>query len=159
REDDACVVWEKAKHLSQDFRIHNLVELQAIPTTPICKTWTKPLNDYIKINFDASVSNGKVSFNVIVRDSDDFVVGGSGGFIEKTMYAEWTEMETFDESLKVATRLKALKNEFLKFGNPVASMRDDFLRHRWLTEISNADGHYLWCKSVYSATYKCCTDA
>ncbi|KAH1082270.1 hypothetical protein J1N35_022031 [Gossypium stocksii] len=62
REDDAHVVWERAKSFSQDFRIHNLVELSAIPATTICKTWTKPLNDYVKINFDGSVSNGKVGF-------------------------------------------------------------------------------------------------
>ncbi|MBA0653593.1 hypothetical protein Goklo_020751, partial [Gossypium klotzschianum] len=71
------------------------------------------------------------------------------------MYAEWTEMETFDESLKVATRLKVSN---VIFESDCTGL-DDFLRHRWLTEISNADGHYLWCKSVYSATYKWGTDA
>ncbi|MBA0756569.1 hypothetical protein Gogos_000023 [Gossypium gossypioides] len=37
---------------------------------------------FAKINFDAIVSNDKVGYGVIVRDSDSFKLRGSGGFKE-----------------------------------------------------------------------------
>ncbi|MBA0756573.1 hypothetical protein Gogos_022225 [Gossypium gossypioides] len=57
------------------------------------------------INFDAAVLNGRVGFGVIARDSKGFVIGGSSGFKEKMMSADWAEMEAFDESLKMASIL------------------------------------------------------
>lgn len=59
--DDARV-WERAMNLSEDFRIHSLVNTLVILATPICKAWSKPLTGAIKINFDATVSNGKMGY-------------------------------------------------------------------------------------------------
>ncbi|MFQ6666796.1 hypothetical protein Gotur_033028 [Gossypium turneri] len=53
----------------------------------------KPPNGYVKINFDAAVLHGRMGFGVIARDSDGFIIGGSGGFKDKLMNADWAEME------------------------------------------------------------------
>ncbi|PPD68865.1 hypothetical protein GOBAR_DD34256 [Gossypium barbadense] len=46
------------------------------------------------------------------RDSNGFIIGGSGGFKEKVMPAEWVELEAFEESLKVENRFNILKAVF-----------------------------------------------
>ncbi|MBA0669470.1 hypothetical protein Goklo_000133 [Gossypium klotzschianum] len=74
REDDARGVWERAKNLSQDFRIHNLVYMPVIPAASI--------------------------------HEDGFAIGGSGGYKDCSLQAEWAEMVAFKESVKVAIRLK-----------------------------------------------------
>lgn len=38
KDDEARVVWERAKALSQEFRIYNLNERPVIPPTPVSKT-------------------------------------------------------------------------------------------------------------------------
>ncbi|MBA0855218.1 hypothetical protein Goshw_010775, partial [Gossypium schwendimanii] len=72
-----------AKTLYQDFWIHNLVNKPVLLVTPACKKWEKPPCSFAKINFDATVSNNKISYGVIVRDSDGFVLGRVGGFKDK----------------------------------------------------------------------------
>ncbi|MBA0753091.1 hypothetical protein Gogos_020938, partial [Gossypium gossypioides] len=42
KEDNAQFVWERAKTLSHDFCIYNLMNDPIIPATPICKIWEKP---------------------------------------------------------------------------------------------------------------------
>ncbi|KAK5842509.1 hypothetical protein PVK06_004876 [Gossypium arboreum] len=74
-----------------------------------CKKWEKPPYGYAKIKFDASVSYGKVSFFVIVRDSDGFMLGGSGGFKDKIMTIECAKLVAFEESLKVASAINISK--------------------------------------------------
>ncbi|KAK5838772.1 hypothetical protein PVK06_007510 [Gossypium arboreum] len=105
-------LWERAKTLSHDFRIHNLANKPVIPTTPACKKWVKPPDGYVTINFHTSVFNGNVGFGVIARDSDGFVIGRSGGFKEKIVPAEWAELEAFEESLKVANSFNISKAVF-----------------------------------------------
>ncbi|MBA0763087.1 hypothetical protein Gotri_012603 [Gossypium trilobum] len=106
KEDDARGVWERAKNLSQDFRIHNLVYMPVIPAASIRKTWIKPPKGFIKINFVAALSNTMMGFGVIARDEDGFAIGGSGGYKDCSLQAEWAEMVAFKESVKVAIRLK-----------------------------------------------------
>ncbi|MBA0799836.1 hypothetical protein Gohar_010325, partial [Gossypium harknessii] len=74
KEDAALVVWQRAKTLSNDFRIFNLVDPHAIPPIPVSKSWMKHPKGYVKINFDAAVSNGSLGYEAIARDSDGFVL-------------------------------------------------------------------------------------
>ncbi|MBA0765445.1 hypothetical protein Gotri_014642, partial [Gossypium trilobum] len=53
---------------------------------------------FAKINFDATVSNNKISYGVIVRDSDGFVLGRVGGFKDEEMSAERAELFSFEET-------------------------------------------------------------
>ncbi|KAH1082202.1 hypothetical protein J1N35_021963 [Gossypium stocksii] len=80
KKEAAWIMWERAKTLSQDFRIHNMVNKLMLPFTIVIKKWEKPLSDSVKINFNATIFNDKTGFGVIVRDSDGFVLGGSYGF-------------------------------------------------------------------------------
>ncbi|KAH1063719.1 hypothetical protein J1N35_028706 [Gossypium stocksii] len=87
KEDTALVVWEREKALSNDFRIYNLVDPLVIPANPVSKCWMKPPHGYVKINFDAAVSNGRVGYGAIARDTDGFVLEGCCGFEEKPLDA------------------------------------------------------------------------
>ncbi|KAK5785575.1 hypothetical protein PVK06_040171 [Gossypium arboreum] len=92
KKDNAREVWERAMTFSEDFRMHNLVNSAIIPVTTPCKTWTKPPTGVIKINFDATVSNGRMGYSVFARDGDGFVVGGSGGTKDCSMSSKWVKM-------------------------------------------------------------------
>ncbi|MBA0761134.1 hypothetical protein Gotri_023820 [Gossypium trilobum] len=92
--------------LSDDFRVHNLINSLVILVTAICKAWTKPPTGVIKINFNETISNGKMGYGVIARDEDGFVLSGSGGIKDYSMIAEWAKIVAFEESLKVAKRLR-----------------------------------------------------
>ncbi|MBA0763058.1 hypothetical protein Gotri_012581 [Gossypium trilobum] len=94
-----------AKMLSQDFQIHNMVNKPMLPLTPILKKLEKPLSNTVNINFDATVSNDKTGFGVIVHDSDGFVIGRGYGFKDEQMTTAWTELYAFEESLKIARSL------------------------------------------------------
>ncbi|MBA0661885.1 hypothetical protein Goklo_006115 [Gossypium klotzschianum] len=76
KEEEARVIWDRAKTLCQDFRIHNLINKLVLPITPTLKKWEKPLCRTVKINFDVTVFNNKTCFGVIVCDSNGFVLGG-----------------------------------------------------------------------------------
>ncbi|KAK5819976.1 hypothetical protein PVK06_025016 [Gossypium arboreum] len=100
KEDVAHGIWERAKSLSHDFRIHNLVHEPVIPTAPSHKRWEKPPKDYMKVNFDAAINNKKIGYGFIIRDEDGFVLGGGGGFNDEIRSMEWAEILAFEESLK-----------------------------------------------------------
>ncbi|MBA0717611.1 hypothetical protein Golax_005412, partial [Gossypium laxum] len=104
--DIICVLDKK------DFRIHNLVNKLVLHVTSICKNWEKPPYGFVKVNFDATVSSNKIGYGVVVWDSDGFVLGGGGGFKDKVMFAEWRELYTFEESLKIACSLNITKAIF-----------------------------------------------
>ncbi|MBA0563904.1 hypothetical protein Golob_008865 [Gossypium lobatum] len=87
KEDEARVVWERAKTLSNEFCIHNL------------------------LNFDAVVAPNRTSYGMIARDKDGFVIGGGGGFKEEVLTVEWAEIYAPEESLKLA------KTEYFKSFN------------------------------------------
>ncbi|MBA0608603.1 hypothetical protein Godav_020800 [Gossypium davidsonii] len=100
KEEEAHVVWERARTLSKDFCIFNLINDQLLPANPAVKRWEKPPRGYVKINFDASVSNNRTGFGVIDRDDEGFVIGGDEGLKNEMMLAEWAEIYAFEESIK-----------------------------------------------------------
>ncbi|MBA0648350.1 hypothetical protein Goklo_016094, partial [Gossypium klotzschianum] len=65
-----------------------LYEIELKPSTKTFGFTTWSTNSFAKINFDATVSNNKISYGVIVRDSDGFVLGRFGGFKDEEMTAE-----------------------------------------------------------------------
>lgn len=58
------------------------------------------------------MSDNKISYGVIVRDSDGFVLGRVGGFKDEEMSAERAELFSFEESLNIACSLNILKGIF-----------------------------------------------
>ncbi|MBA0636146.1 hypothetical protein Godav_029748 [Gossypium davidsonii] len=80
KEEDAQVVWDRARTFSQDYCIFNLMNAPLLPANPAVKKWEKPPRGHVKINFDASISNNRINFGVIARDEGGFVIGGGGGF-------------------------------------------------------------------------------
>ncbi|KAA3472878.1 Ribonuclease H-like superfamily protein [Gossypium australe] len=75
-EEEAKVIWEKASALNQEFWIYNLVEVPMLPKTRMDTKWKKPTLGVIKINVDATAKDKEVSFGLVARDSDGFVLGG-----------------------------------------------------------------------------------
>ncbi|MBA0585987.1 hypothetical protein Gorai_016743 [Gossypium raimondii] len=67
---------------------------------------TKPPCSFAKINFNATVANEKMGYGVIVRDADDFVLSGSGGFKEAILDIEWAKLMAFEESVKSGRGIK-----------------------------------------------------
>ncbi|MBA0654025.1 hypothetical protein Goklo_021110 [Gossypium klotzschianum] len=92
---------DRAKTLSQDFLIHNLVNKPLLSLTPTCKRWEKPPCGFAKLNFDTSVKNNKTGYGVIFRDEDGFVIGGGGGFKDEILVADWAELFAFKENSKI----------------------------------------------------------
>ncbi|MBA0615560.1 hypothetical protein Godav_015683, partial [Gossypium davidsonii] len=76
KDEDAIVIWDQAKTLTSDFRIHNLTHEPMIPKTHCTQNWEKPPNGFTKVNIVAIVVDNMVVFGVIMRDCDDFVLGG-----------------------------------------------------------------------------------
>ncbi|MBA0557223.1 hypothetical protein Golob_014302, partial [Gossypium lobatum] len=101
KEEEARVIWDRAKNLCQDFRIHNLINKPVLPLTLALKKWEKPPCGTVKINFDATVFNNKTGFGVIVHDSDGFILGGGGGFKYEDMMAEWVKLYAFEEDITI----------------------------------------------------------
>ncbi|KAG8489183.1 hypothetical protein CXB51_017231 [Gossypium anomalum] len=46
-----------------------------LPRPVMKKTWRKPIQGVIKINFDATITGNKMSYGVVARDHDGFVLG------------------------------------------------------------------------------------
>ncbi|MFQ6641505.1 hypothetical protein Gotur_015235 [Gossypium turneri] len=99
KEEEARIVSERASSLSKEFRIHNLTNKPILPVTPVEMNWVKPQNGIIKINFDATIAPTIMGYWIIARDWDGFVLGGSEGFIESGMQADWAELRAFEESI------------------------------------------------------------
>ncbi|KAH1089316.1 hypothetical protein J1N35_016573 [Gossypium stocksii] len=98
-------IWSRASILSKDFRIHNRLKLPMLTTQIEVRKWVKAPKDCIKINFDASITNNRIGYGVIIRDEDGFVLGGDGGLKEGQLLTEEAEWHAFDESIKIAGRL------------------------------------------------------
>ncbi|MBA0649626.1 hypothetical protein Goklo_017171 [Gossypium klotzschianum] len=111
-EEEAQVIWDRAKTLCQDFRIHNLVNKSVLPLTFALKKWEKPPYGTVKINFDAIVFNNKTGFGVIVHDSDGFILSRGGGFKYEDMTAEWAKLYALEEGLKIVCSLNITKAIF-----------------------------------------------
>ncbi|MBA0625151.1 hypothetical protein Godav_010387 [Gossypium davidsonii] len=99
KEEEARIVSERASSLSKEFRIHNLTNKPILPVTPVEMNWVKPQNGIIKINFDATIAPTIMGYGIIAQDWDGFVLGGSEGFIESGMQADWAELRAFEESI------------------------------------------------------------
>ncbi|MBA0587017.1 hypothetical protein Gorai_000154 [Gossypium raimondii] len=101
KEDEAHVIWDRARTLSQEFRICNLINDPLLSTNPVVKRWEIPLKGFVKINFVASICDNRVGYVVIARDEEGFVLGGGKGFKEVSISVEEVECYAFEESIKL----------------------------------------------------------
>lgn len=69
--------------MSHDFYIFNLMEKPLLPRPVLEKAWRKPLHGEVKINFDATIVVHKMSYGLVARDHDGFVLGGRVGIVAK----------------------------------------------------------------------------
>ncbi|MBA0607314.1 hypothetical protein Godav_019641 [Gossypium davidsonii] len=115
------------------------------PVTPIENKWEKPSWGMVKINFDTTVPNKKMSFGMIVRDLDGFVSGG--GIIEIDTQVEWAEIKAFKERDKDITILGHQINEVYKLlkGLNVAKIC-------WAKRCCNRTTDFI-CKDVVTENY------
>ncbi|KAK5839500.1 hypothetical protein PVK06_008297 [Gossypium arboreum] len=104
KEEEAQVVWDRARTLNQDFCNCNLLNDPLLLANPIFKRWETPPRGHVKIKFDVFVSNNRVGYEVIARDKGNFIMGGGGGFKDEIML-EKDESYVFDESIKIAFKL------------------------------------------------------
>ncbi|MBA0754628.1 hypothetical protein Gogos_022354 [Gossypium gossypioides] len=73
-EEAAWVIWERAKILSKEFRIHNMINRPILPPHMVDNKWEKPPTKKVKINFDAVIINDKIGFGVLACDFKGFVM-------------------------------------------------------------------------------------
>ncbi|MBA0710977.1 hypothetical protein Golax_010218 [Gossypium laxum] len=92
----------------------------------------KPSIDKVKVDFDSTIINNKIGFDVLTRDDEGFVVGGTCGFRVENMQAEWVELHAFEESIKVASSMHTAN---IIFETGCAS---------WASRIRNRSGHYYY---------------
>ncbi|MBA0643781.1 hypothetical protein Goklo_028040, partial [Gossypium klotzschianum] len=110
-EEDAKAIWDRAATLNRDFRTFNFMERPMIPKPVEEKGWQKPRLGVVKINFDAAVEGRRMSFGVVARDHDGFVLGGRAGVLESNAGAEWAELQALAECLELAREKRWLKLE------------------------------------------------
>ncbi|MBA0596517.1 hypothetical protein Gorai_013334 [Gossypium raimondii] len=101
-EEEAKVTWDRAAALSKDFCIFNIMEKPMIPKPVVEKGWKKPGHGVVKINFDAAVNGQKMSFGLVARDHDGFVLGGRAGVLDRNVQAEWVELHVQAKSNNLA---------------------------------------------------------
>lgn len=82
-DEAAGTVWDKAKQLLEDFRLHNLYNDPMIPKPSRDVNWNKPRGGTIKVNVDAAWAN----------NSDGFVIGGCMKFEDNVVNSKWAELE------------------------------------------------------------------
>ncbi|MBA0579417.1 hypothetical protein Gorai_021675, partial [Gossypium raimondii] len=99
KEEEAWIVWDRAKILSDDFRIHNTVNKPLLPLDPRVQKWEKPPIGYVKINVDVVETDNKIGFGVIIRDCDGFVIGGGTGFKYELTTSEWAGLYALEEGV------------------------------------------------------------
>ncbi|MBA0816384.1 hypothetical protein Gohar_001050 [Gossypium harknessii] len=66
----------------------------------------------VKINFDATANGRKMSFGLVARDHDGFVLNGRVGVMNKNVKGEWAELHALEESISFARTKNWLKLEF-----------------------------------------------
>ncbi|KAG8472151.1 hypothetical protein CXB51_037002 [Gossypium anomalum] len=91
------MIWNKARALSNDFRIYNLREKPMIPIHPAVRGWKKPARGVVKINVDAAIVEERMGLGVIVRDEDGFVLGGYGSIKELAFNSDWAKIMAMGE--------------------------------------------------------------
>ncbi|MBA0736589.1 hypothetical protein Gogos_010125, partial [Gossypium gossypioides] len=110
-EDEARVICDRVAVLNRDFRIFNFVENTMIPKPVGEKGWQKPRTGVVKINFDAAVEGRRMSFGLVKRDHEGFVLGGHAVVMENHAGAEWAELQALAESVELALEKRWLKLE------------------------------------------------
>ncbi|KAK5793977.1 hypothetical protein PVK06_035164 [Gossypium arboreum] len=70
KDKEVGVIWERARKLNDDFRIHNLSSQPILPQVPKSYKWEKPQERVTKVNVDAAVNSYGTSLGIIARDSD-----------------------------------------------------------------------------------------
>ncbi|KAK5784465.1 hypothetical protein PVK06_038989 [Gossypium arboreum] len=83
-----------------------------LPKPIMEKSWKKPDQGTVKINFDASSNGRQLSFGLVARDHDGFVLGGRAGMVAQNVQTEWAEFHALVESFKFARSRNWLKLEF-----------------------------------------------
>ncbi|XP_040951260.1 uncharacterized protein [Gossypium hirsutum] len=122
KEEDARVIWERARKLNDDFCIHNFFIWSILPwALKTCK-W-----DVIKLNVDASVNANKTSLGIIVRDLDGFILSGKALFINRVVNSKWTELDAFLEGIRLAQSLNLDK---VIFETNCAYIVNHFCKHK-----------------------------
>ncbi|MBA0843757.1 hypothetical protein Goarm_000917 [Gossypium armourianum] len=161
-EDEAKVTWERAAALSQEFRIFNLLEKPMLPKLVMEKVWKKPGERVIKINFDATTNGKKMSFRLVARDHDGFVLGERAGVLEKNVQAEWVEMHALEESIRFARTKNWLNLEFeadcVSFVNRLNRPKANFstMGHRIREILKLLDSCFSFC---FVWAPRCCNKA
>ncbi|MBA0875914.1 hypothetical protein Goshw_023307, partial [Gossypium schwendimanii] len=82
-----------------------------IPKSVEERGWQKLGTRVVKINFDAAVNGRMMSFGLVARDHDGFVIGGRAGILVINARAEWTEMQALTEGMELAQEKRWLKLE------------------------------------------------
>ncbi|XP_016672060.1 uncharacterized protein [Gossypium hirsutum] len=116
KEEEATVIWERARALIEDFRICNLLKEPLLSSNVEAKKWKKPPKGFVKVNFDATVGTNSVGYGAIVRDDDGFILGG-GGFIETRLSVLEAESVAFEKSIQLATKLNIKKDVIFETDN------------------------------------------
>ncbi|MBA0582623.1 hypothetical protein Gorai_024760, partial [Gossypium raimondii] len=83
-----------------------------VPKTSCGESLEEARTGVVTINFDA-IANGKnISFGLVARDHDGFVLGGRAGVMDKNVQAEWAEVHELEESISFARTKNWLKLQF-----------------------------------------------
>ncbi|MBA0670956.1 hypothetical protein Goklo_024874 [Gossypium klotzschianum] len=127
KEEEAWVIWDRARTISQEFCICNLINEPLLSSNPVVQKWENPPKGFVKINFDASVYNNKVNYGVIARDEDGFVLGGGRGLNERPILMEEAKCYTFKESIKLPY-LDGSKKDETKDGNMLTKVSKQKLK-------------------------------
>ncbi|PPS02220.1 hypothetical protein GOBAR_AA18445 [Gossypium barbadense] len=85
KEEDARLIWERARTLGDDFRNFNLSHVALNLRPPRSHRWVKLPIDIININVDATIHDTMVGIGIIARDSDGFVLGGHVVYLDYKM--------------------------------------------------------------------------
>lgn len=91
-EEEPKVIWDRAATLNRDFCNFNLVNNPLVPKSVGVKGWQKPGTGVVKINVDAAVDGKRMSFGVVARDHEGFVLGGRAGVKENHTGVEWADL-------------------------------------------------------------------
>ncbi|XP_052888052.1 uncharacterized protein LOC128296652 [Gossypium arboreum] len=108
KEEEATIIWERARTLSGDFRICNMLKAPLLSSNSEVKKWKKSPKGFVKVNFDATVGINSTGYGIIMSDNDCFVLGGGGGFIARRMSVHEAECVALEKSKQLAIQLNIL---------------------------------------------------
>lgn len=97
--DEARVVWDRAKTLESEFHIHNFTRNPLRLRVNSIQPWCKPSRAALKINVDAATRDNKVGIRVIARDDEGYFIGGSIRYVINRVCAEWAELDAIHKGI------------------------------------------------------------